>query len=345
MASADDDAANGQARKKSTKVKMAPGEGLPANLYEKVKLAIYQSHGKSIIAATMQAKLDECHGPFQLQKFLIRWGGQFSKLAMFGVRLEMMATARSAADLTDHDPPEDPPENFGKDFKQAMMKHAAIARATREEHAARAQQLQEQWAAIMAVLDEEEAALDEGRAKRITNRRARSRTTASGQRAEVHRRRSARESRQQAGVSAAVSQWKRREAHNAESEEDRERCELFHCHARIDLCAVCPSVFLRTRSEPRALWRVLTAASVTSSAEARVRLLSTRRPAPPMSPEREQLRSKLQFEPRAALERPPSPERLGFQARPMPPRPDGASRGAQCTQLEVSVGCMDDRVG
>ncbi len=178
MAAADDDAANGQARKKSTKAKMAPGEGLPANLYEKVKLAIYQSHGKSIIAATMQAKLDECHGPFQLQKFLIRWGGQFSKLAMFGVRLEMMATARSAADLTDHDPPEDPPENFGKDFKQAMMKHAAIARATREEHAARAQQLQEQWAAIMAVLDEEEAALDEGRAKRITNRRARSRTTA-----------------------------------------------------------------------------------------------------------------------------------------------------------------------
>ncbi len=55
-----------------------------------------------------------------------------------------------------------------------------------------------------------------------------------------------------------------------------------------------------------------------------------------MSPEREQFRSKPLFEPRAPHEPPPSPERLGFQARPMPPRPSDASRGAQCTPFDVS---------
>ncbi len=169
---ADGDATNRQVDK------LAPGEGLPANLYEQVKLAIYQSHGMSLIAATMQAKLDQCHGPFQLQKFLIRWGGQFSKLAMFGVRLEMMATARSAADEADQASENTP--NFGKDFKQAVIKHAAIAKATREEHAARARDIEERWAAVMLHLDEQEAALDEER----TKKRARSRTESVGERQE-----------------------------------------------------------------------------------------------------------------------------------------------------------------
>lgn len=169
----DGDAASGQTQQ-PTDARLAPGEGLPANLYKQVKLAIYQSHGMSLIAATMQAKLDECHGPFQLQKFLIRWGGQFSKLAMFGVRLEMMATARSPPD--EIDPASEDTSKCAEDFKKAVIKHAAIAKATREEHAARARQLQEHWAAVMSRLDEQEAALDEER----TKNQAHSRTESGG---------------------------------------------------------------------------------------------------------------------------------------------------------------------
>jgi hypothetical protein len=51
-------------------------------------------------------------------------------------------------------------------------------------------------------------------------------------------------------------------------------------------------------------------------------------PTRPMSPDREERRSAPLSSPRHPAERPPSPERAAFSARPMPPHPEGASRGA-----------------
>lgn len=57
-----------------------------------------------------------------------------------------------------------------------------------------------------------------------------------------------------------------------------------------------------------------------------------------MSLEREQFRSAPLHKPMIPRERPSTPEKRGFQARPMPPPPKGASCGADF----LCSGCTDD---
>jgi hypothetical protein len=168
---------------KPAKGKKGPGEGLPPHLYAKVKRAIYQSHGNSFTAVTMFRKLDACHSAFQLQKFLIKWGPQFSKLAMLGVRLEMMVIAHGGGNADQPEPEQEqgveqrrPESSFASGFKQTLVKHNLIAEAVRAEQAARAKQMETEWAVILAQLDEQEATFDEERGKRRSKTRARSRT-------------------------------------------------------------------------------------------------------------------------------------------------------------------------
>lgn len=158
---------------------LGPGQGLPSHVYEKVKHAIYLSHGKSIIAATMEQKLNECHTALQLQKFLIRWGSQFSKLAIMGVRLEMQIIGHGGGKKVGQIIEESEhrlDSSYAKGFKEAMVKHEAIAKSVREEQAARNARFHAEWAAIMRNLDEQEAALEDEDDAPITKKRARVRT-------------------------------------------------------------------------------------------------------------------------------------------------------------------------
>ena len=69
---------------------------LPPTLHKKVQQAILHSHGHSLVAASLHARLESCRTAFELQKFIIRNAGSFSKLALLGVRL--LARGRAAAD-------------------------------------------------------------------------------------------------------------------------------------------------------------------------------------------------------------------------------------------------------
>lgn len=71
---------------------------LPPTLHKKVQQAILHSHGHSLVAASLNARLEGCRTAFELQKFIIRNAGSFSKLALLGVRLEMMALSFHGAE-------------------------------------------------------------------------------------------------------------------------------------------------------------------------------------------------------------------------------------------------------
>ena len=71
---------------------------LPPTLHKKVQQAILHSHGHSLVAASLHARLESCRTAFELQKFIIRNAGSFSKLALLGVRLEMMALSFHGAE-------------------------------------------------------------------------------------------------------------------------------------------------------------------------------------------------------------------------------------------------------
>ena len=352
------DVGAGQPPRPAEEAKVAPGEGMPTHLYEQVKQAIYHSHGKSLTAVTMQKKLDDCHSPFQLQKFLIRWGAQFSKLAMLGVRLEMMAIAQGGGNAANQPPdqpagqPFEPKSTVGKDLKKALLEHATWVQRSQQDWAETMAQLNAQSSTLenAAQVHEHQATLENARPERTTQSRVHSATKAeTPAKSAIDSRASAgNPDSRPAGLSASAKRttvkatMRRTDANGASP-----------CSAHTSAVFVCPPTHVCC--ELRDLWCMWTA-SITSAAEARVRLAGLlkrgvkpcsnewralkrkereleARPywrqsdARPASPERQRFRSTPLFEPRAPLERPALSDPSSFRARPMPRRPDGASHG------------------
>ena len=302
------------------KKRLEPGEGLLPSLYEQVARAIYQSHGNSMIGAMLRSKLDNCHTAFQLQKYLIKYGGQFSKLAMLGVRLEMMTIANTE--------PEPEPEQstlaktFISKFDETKNNFVARVEIERTKAAARKLKQEQEWAAVFSKLDAEIAEHgEEGNPRRRTKSPKKS---------------PQKMRKKTASLIAFVSQ-------------DGENQSLaVQGKGGSPAATATPAKPRRTQSPPKSP-RTLGYPSVSCAAEARIRIekcglyteewydlkdrmneldsepywrLNRR-----MSPERQVTRDRPLQSPRPQSARPATEETKLFRSKPMPPTPKGASPG------------------